>query len=155
MRVLCGLGALVFLYLAVIPSGLIYSTLDSACAGPGCEVSTVSQILLIVLYGACALALLGTALVFTDYALRARPGAERRIGRALRLAALVIGIALFLMFSAAYPLGGAIATGLAAITWGWIWIVDRDRDRGGGPDHGAATNGHDANGHRALREGRL
>jgi hypothetical protein len=150
MRILSGLGALTFLYLAVIPSGLIYSTLNSACAGPGCEVSTLAQVLLTALYASCALALLGTAAVFADHALRGRLETQQRLPRALTVSALVIGIALFAMFSAAYPLGGAIAALLAAITGGWIWLLNRTR---AGPQQDGFIPS--ANGHRRWRGGRI
>ena len=153
MRILSGLGAMTFLYLAVIPSGLIYSTLDSACAGPGCEVSTLAQVLLSALYATCALVLLGAAAAFADHALHGHLETQQRLPRVLTASALVIGIALFAMFSAAYPLGGAIAALLAAITGGWIWLLSCARTGPQQvPDAGSITG---ANGHRRRRGGRI
>ena len=83
MRVLTALGAAVFIYLGLIPAGLIYSTLDSACAGEACSASLLSRIAFTCLYAACLLALLGTAALLADYTRRGTIEAQERIPPAL------------------------------------------------------------------------
>ena len=147
MRALSGLAALVFLYLALIPAGLIYSTVDSACAGSGCETSIPSRVLFTVVYATCLAALLGTAGVFAHHAATGAIETQHRLPRALALTGIVIGIALIVLFSFAYPLGGAIAVALAAAAY---LLVRRQARRGGDPGAEisavAGGNGHHKNG---------
>ncbi|HKJ36246.1 MAG TPA: hypothetical protein VKA36_06740 [Solirubrobacterales bacterium] len=115
MRVLAGIGAFVFLYLALIPAGLIYSTLDSACAGPGCESSTAAKVAFTAIYSLCLIAVLGTAALFAGYAATGSATAAHRLPRALAATGGVIGAALFVLFAVAFPLGGAVALALALL----------------------------------------
>lgn len=152
MRVLCGFGAVVLLYLAVIPVGLTYSTFDSACAGPGCESSTLLRLALAVIYVACAAALLGSAALFAAYAARGGLGAQRRLPRALAVSGGVIGIATFGLFLIAYPVGGAFALAPALATY---LLVRRSGRRRVEASSGGSPNGHGGhapavNGHRVL-----
>ena len=152
MRVLCGIGAFVLLYLAVIPIGLTYSSFDSACAGPGCESSTLLRLALTLIYVACAVVLLGSAGLFAAYAARGGLGAERRLPRALAVTGAVVGIATFSLFLIAYPVGGVFALSLAVATY--VLVRFSGRRRVGDPP-GPSTNGHKrhapvANGHRVL-----
>jgi hypothetical protein len=133
VRVLAAIGALAFLYLALIPAGLIYSTLDSACAGEGCETSVASRIAFTALYGACLAAVLGTAALFAHYAVSGSPAAERRLPRALGATGAVVGTVLFALFFVAFPLGGAVALGLALTSFILI------RFRGPGSENGPSA----------------
>lgn len=132
VRVLAGIGALLFLYLALIPAGLVYSTLDSACAGEGCETSVASRVAFSLLYAACLVAVLGTAALFAHYAATGSPAAQRRLPRALGATGAVIGTVLFVLFFVAFPLGGAVALGLASASFVLIRLGGRG-DGGGRP----------------------
>jgi multisubunit Na+/H+ antiporter MnhC subunit len=151
MRVLCGFGAAALLYLAVIPIGLTYSIFDSACAGPGCESSTLLRLALTMIYLACAATLLGTAALFAAYAARGGSGAERRLPRALALTGGVVGVATFSLFLIAYPAGGAFALSLAVATYVLVRLTGHRRADGPGPSvNGYRTHAPGANGNRAL-----
>lgn len=163
MRVLAGLGALLFLYLAIIPAGLIYSTLDSACAGAACETSVVSRVGFTVLYGACLAAILGTAGLFAHYAASGREEAQSRLPRALALTGSIVGAALFVLFLVAFPVAGASVLALALAGYLGVRIAGRDQGRqdeppdGGlhlGPPQPSGNGRHSGNGHRALRGSR-
>ncbi len=117
MRVLSALGSVLFLYLAVIPAGLINATLDSACAGPACETSVLSGIVFTLVYAVCAVAILATAGLFAHFAVAGSLEAQRRLPRALALTALAVGICAFLLFAVAEPAGGLLAAALAAGTY--------------------------------------
>ena len=131
MRVLAALGALLFLYLAIIPAGLIYSTFDSACDGDACETTLLSQIFFTALYGACLAAILGTAGLFAAYAARGTLETQQRLPRALAVTGSVVGIAVFALFVLAFPLGGAIALTLAVAGYALVRLKAA-RDGGGG-----------------------
>jgi len=152
MRLLCGFGALALLYLALIPIGLIYSTVDSACAGPGCESSTLLRLAFTVIYAACGASLLGTAALFASYALGGGLRAERRLPGALALTGIVVGTATFSLFLIAFPAGGMFALSLAAATY----LMVRVTGRGGASDsrdpstNGAGPAAGSSNGNRAL-----
>ena len=113
MRVVSGIGAIVFGWLALIPFSLIASTFDSACTGPGCETPLPLEVLLVALYCLTLLVLGGAALVFADHAVRGRPEALARQPLALRACAAVVGVTLFVLFCATTPIGGAVATLIA------------------------------------------
>jgi hypothetical protein len=157
VRVLVGIGALLFLYLALIPAGLIYSTLDSACAGEACETSVASKVAFSLLYAACLVAVLGTAALFAHYAATGSPAAQRRIPRALGLTGAVIGAALFALFLVAFPLGGAVALGLALASFFLIRLRSRGHEDstssaparlGPLPEPESSGNGASGNGNR-------
>lgn len=147
MRVLCALGAIVFLYLALIPAGLVASTLDSACAGEACETSVLSRVGFTALYGLCLVALLGSALLFANHAIRLDGRSGERLVRSLALTGAVVGITLFVLFFVAFPLGGLVALGVAGVVYYALFRL-RERDRGPDP----SGNGHRPGG---LRTGRL
>lgn len=156
MRFLAALGALLFLYLAIIPAGLIYSTLDSACAGGACETSVLSRVLFTALYGACLLAIVGTAGLFAAYAVRGTLETQQRLPRAMALTGSVVGIALFVLFAVAFPLGGAVALALAAGGYLGVRVHARrgqEAEPGSDPSGNGhpRLNGHSENGHRTIR----
>ena len=147
MRVLSGLAALVFGYLALIPAGLIYSTLDSACAGPGCETSIPSRVLFTLIYSACLAALLGTAGVFAHHAATGTIETQRRLPRALALTGIVVGISLVVLFVFAFPLGGAVAVAVAAAAYLGLRLHSRSSTDAGTEIAAVARgNGHSSNG---------
>jgi hypothetical protein len=137
VRVLTGLGALLFAYLALIPIGLIGSLLDSSCAGAGCERELAIQIPLGLLYAACLLAVLGTAVALATHAATGSLPAQRRIGGALAVTTGVVSVTLFALFALAFPLGAAICAGVATLTLTVLWLVNREPR---GPR--AGPNGH-------------
>ncbi len=72
MRVVSGLGAALFAYLALIPFTLIANAFDNSCAGTGCETPLTIEVLFVALYLASLLVLGATAVLFADHALRGR-----------------------------------------------------------------------------------
>ncbi len=143
MRVLAGVGAIVFLYLGLIPGGLVYSTLDSACAGSGCETSTLSKIGFTALYSLCLVAIWGSAALFAHHAWRGQIETQDRLVRGLIASAAIIGLTVFVIFALTEPLGGGIAFAAALVAY--VSIVRRRPEVTGGAD--AATNGYSPNGH--------
>jgi hypothetical protein len=117
MRVVSGIGAAVFAYLALIPFTLIASSFDNACTGPGCETPLPVAVLFGVLYCASLLVLGGTAVVFADHAIRGRPETLTLAPAALRACGAVIGVTLFLLFCTISPIGGLVATAIGVGTW--------------------------------------
>ena len=117
MRVVSGIGAAVFAYLALIPFSLIASAFDNACTGPGCQTPLPLEVLFVVLYCASLIVLGGTALVFADHAVRGRPETLALEPVALRACGAVVGVTLFLLFCAIAPIGGLIATAIGIATW--------------------------------------
>lgn len=150
MRVLAAIGTIGFLYLAVIPAGLVYSTLDSACAGQGCETSTASKVALTAIYGACLVAVLGTAALFAAHAASGSHRSQERLVRGLTVSAKVIGLALLALFTIAFPLGAAIA--LAAAGGGFA-VVHRLADRARRRIPGPGANGPGSLNGRSLDGG--
>ncbi len=134
---LSGLAAILFLYLAVIPAGLVASTVDSACAGGGCETSLISRAGFSLLYGACTIALVGSALLFANHALRYTASSQDRLVSFLALTGAVVGATLFILFFVAFPVGGLVALAIAGAT---LLTLLRRRGRGSEPD--VSGNGH-------------
>lgn len=154
MRLLAGVAALLFLYLALIPAGLIYSTLDSACSGPGCDATALARVLLTLLYGACLVVVVGTAALFGDYAVRGTPRTQRRLPPALAVTGVVIGIAVYVLFTIAFPAGGAVALAVAIVGLLLVRLRRGGREARAPEDPEgelaaiARGNGHSPNGHR-------
>ncbi len=136
MRLLAALGAMLFLYLAVIPAGLVYSTIDSACQGAGCNTPFFARVGLVTLYSACFVAIFGTATLFARHALAGSIETQDRLVSGLRVSAAVIGFTLFVLFAIATPLGGVIA--LVPAIAGYVLISRCAPDAGGN----GKTNGH-------------
>lgn len=144
MRVLALIGALAFLYLAIIPAGLIHSTVDSACAGEGCATSTISRVGFTTLYGLCLAALLTSAGLFVAHAVRNTHASQERLLRGLANTGAIVGGALFALFAVAFPLGAAVAFALAAPAY--VAIRRGHPARRPEPPLTAAVNGHGPNG---------
>jgi hypothetical protein len=117
MRVVSGIGAVVFGWLALIPFSLIASTFDNACTGPGCETPLPIEVLFVALYCTTLLVLGGTAVVFADHAVRGRPEALALEPVALRACGAVVAVTLFLIFCTSWPIAGLIATVIGIATW--------------------------------------
>ena len=117
MRVVSGIGAAVFAYLALIPFTLIVNAFDNSCAGTGCETPLAIEVLFVALYLASLIVLGATAVLFADHALRGRPETLNRVPVALRACGAVIGVTLFLLFCTISPIGGVIATVIGIGTW--------------------------------------
>jgi hypothetical protein len=132
MRVIAGLGAVLFAYLALIPGGLVFATLDNSCDGCGEDLAVA--IVLTAAYVLCFLGLLVAALSLARYALH--PGSEEgsRVGTALAIAAALTGLTLFALFVVAFPIGGVAIAAIGAGLYLWL------RARPGPPD--PRSNGH-------------
>jgi hypothetical protein len=117
MRIVSGIGAVVFGWLALIPFSLIVSTFDNACTGPGCETPLPVEVLFVALYCLTLLALGGTAVVFADHAIRGRAETLALEPVALRVCGAVVGVTLFLLFCTIAPVGGILATVIGVGTW--------------------------------------
>ncbi len=114
MRFVAALGALVFLYLALIPGGLLLSTLDSACAGEGCDSSPAASAFFSFLYTACLITLVGTAGLFAHHAVRGSIETQQRLPRGMAASMAVIALTTFSLFAFAWPLGALLALLVAA-----------------------------------------
>jgi hypothetical protein len=144
MRWLALFGAFAFAYLAIVPAGLVISTVDSACSGSECETSLASDILLGALYVACFIGVAGTAAVLALYATGPSVARERLIRRALTLALAAVGATLFALFAFAFPAPALFTLGVGGIVYGGLRFRYGPR-RAGPPDPSA-------NGHGELRE---
>jgi hypothetical protein len=125
VRIISAVGAALFVYLAVIPAGLIFATLDSACAGPACETSVLSRIVFTLVYAACAVAILATAGLLARYTALGTPEVQRQLPRALAVTGFAIGGCAFLLFALAEPAGGLVAAALGGGTY--LAVVTRGR----------------------------
>lgn len=143
VRILSGLGALFFVYLALIPGGLIGSTLDSSCAGSGCETSLLSKVAFTAIYGLCGLALVGVAAALANHTLRGTVATERRVQRGLAGAAVIFAGSAFALFAFVYPIAGGVGLLLAAVIYLTLKRLERPTRE---PD--PRRSGHSRNGHR-------
>jgi hypothetical protein len=134
--VLSALAAILFLYLALIPGGLIVFTLDSACAGEACETSVPAGVVLTVLYGLCLVALLAAAALFAGHARRMTVASQERLVRFLPVVGAVVGVTLYALFLVASPLYALVALALAVAAY----VALRLR-RGGGRGADVSGNG--------------
>jgi hypothetical protein len=129
VRAIALLGALLFLYLAVIPAALVGSTIDPGCES--CGYSAPVTAYLVIAFAACSLALAGSALSLAAFA--ARPSRETgRLARgSLRVSAAAIGGLLFSEFALAYPVAALV---IAAVSLSTGWLITRRRSpRAGTP----------------------
>jgi hypothetical protein len=134
MRIVAGLGFLVFAYLTLIPAGLVIATVDPSCADGGCDESLALTVALTILYGACTLALATTAGALGGYAISPGLQAARRIAAALAVSAAAIGVALFALLAISFPIAGAVIALVGVGLYTWL------RRRPGPPD--PRSNGH-------------
>lgn len=130
MRVIAVLGALFFAYLAVIPAALVGSTVDPACsASSSCGYATPVTVYLVAAFAACSLGLLAAGLSLAVFAASPSPSSARRVGPALRLSALGVGLLLFSEFVLAYPVAAPVI--LAVSVAGALLITRVPRRRAG------------------------
>jgi hypothetical protein len=120
VRVLAAIGFVVFAYLLLIPASLFASTVDSACAGSGCDVGLAERILLGALYVACAAAVAFAALSFAAYALRPSAASLTAIRRSLAASAAAVGVVAFVLLALAYPIAGLALAATGAVTLIWL-----------------------------------
>lgn len=117
MRVIAAIGSVVFAYLAIIPAGLVISTIDPACAGGECETSLARDIPLTVGYIGAFLAVGGTSAALSLYSFRPSAAGERWIRRALGASVLAVGATLGLLFAIAEPLAAAVTLAIGGGTY--------------------------------------
>lgn len=142
MRIVAGIGALLFAYLALVPGGLVLSTLDSPCAGGTCGTGLGSDIVLVVTYGATLAAIAGTSAALSLYAIRPTAGGERLIRRMLGLSVAAVALAFLVIFAIAQPVAALVTVAIGALTYG---LVARSARR---PPFDPSANGHgEMNGH--------
>jgi hypothetical protein len=123
VRALAVIGALLFAYLALIPALLVGATVDPGCES-GCEFAMPITVYLVIAFGACALALLGSAAGFAAYAARPSRASVRLLGRSLRLSALTVAILLLSEFALGYPVAAAV---IAVVSLLGGWMITRPR----------------------------
>ena len=142
MRVLAAIGAVVFAYLAIIPAGLVVSTVDPACAGGACRTGLGRDILMVVAYSATFVAVAGTSAAFSLYAFRRTVGRERLIRTMLLASVATVGLTFMLLFAIAQPIAAVVTVAIGAGTY---WLLRRGERRSGfdpSANGHASTNGH-------------
>lgn len=117
------IGALLFAYLALIPALLVGATVDPGCES-GCGFAAPITVYLVIAFGACALALLGSAVGFATYAVRPSRASGTLLGRSLRISAATVAFLLFSEFALVYPLAAAV---IAAVSLLGGWLITRPR----------------------------
>ena len=108
MRWLVLAGSVLFAYLALIPGGLVISTLDPACAGPDCDQPLAEDILLGALYVLSFVSVVACSATMAFYFFRTTVRGELLIRRALVFAVAVAGATLLTQFALALPLRRAV-----------------------------------------------
>ena len=146
MRWLVLAGSVLFAYLALLPGGLVISTIDPACAGPDCEGSLAEDILLGSLYALCFAAVVACSATMALYFFRTTVGTERWIRRALIAALAAVGLTLLAQFAVALPFAALFTVAVGAAVYGTLrWFNAPEK-----PDlpHDPSSNGHGKlNGH--------
>ena len=111
MRWLVLAGSVLFAYLALIPGGLVISTLDPACAGPDCDQPLAEDILLGALYVLCFAAVVACSAAMVLYFFRTTVRGELLIRRALVFALAVAGATLLAQFALDFPFAALFTVG--------------------------------------------
>jgi hypothetical protein len=146
MRWLVLAGSVLFTYLALIPGGLVVSTLDPACAGPDCDQPLAEDILMGILYALSFASLVACSLTMVFYFFRTTVRGELLIRRAIVFAVAVVGATLLAQFALAFPFaalftvaaGGAVYVALRQFS-------AREAEKA---LHDPSSNGHgELNGH--------
>ena len=143
MRWLVLAGSVLFAYLALLPGGLVISTIDPACAGPDCDQPLAEDILLGSLYALCFAACVGCTAAMIVYFFRTTVQNERWIGRALIAALVAVGLTLLVQFALTFPFAALFTVAVGAAAYGTLRHMNR-------PDrpHDPSSNGHaKLNGH--------
>lgn len=146
MRWLSLLGAIVFAYLAITPAGLIFSTVDSACAGGDCQTPLAQDILLVALYAFCLAGIAGTSVLLGMYFFRQSAERERLIRKTLVGALAAVGTTLFALFALAYPIAALFTLGVGGMVFGTLTYLNGPKRKP--PPVEPSSNGHGKlNGH--------
>ena len=146
MRWLVLAGSVLFAYLALLPGGLVVSTVDPACAGPDCDQPLAQDILLGVLYALCFAAVLSCSVTMALYFFRTTVGGEVWIRRALVMALAAVGVTLLAHFALTFPLAALFTAAVGGAIYGTLRRMNAPEDERG--PHDPSSNGHGKlNGH--------
>ncbi len=138
MRWLVLAGSVVFAYLALIPGGLVVSTLDSACAGPDCGQPLAEDILLGVLYVLSFATLVACSVAMAFYFFRTTARGELLIRRALVAAVAVAGATLLVQFALELPFAALFTVAAGAA----VYVTLRHMNAPKPASHDPSSNGH-------------
>jgi len=146
MRWLVLVGSVLFAYLALIPGGLVISTLDPACAGPDCDQPLAEGILLTVLYAVSFVSIVACSASMALYFFRTTVRGELLIRRALVFAVAVAGATLLAQFALELPVAALITVGVGGAVYGTLrYLNAREAESAA---HDPSSNGHGKlNGH--------
>ncbi len=117
MRIVTGIGAFGFAWLALIPVALLAYTFDSGCSAPGCGTALPVEVVLVALYGAIMLTVGATMLLLADYTVRARPRSLALVPVALRACAVAVGLTLFFFVCLFSAIAGVVVAVIVVGTW--------------------------------------
>ena len=135
-----------FAYLALVPGGLVISTIDSACAGPSCDQPLAEDILLGGLYGVCFAAVVACSGAMALYFFRTTVENERLIRRALVIALGTVGATLLAQFALTSPFAALFTLAVGGVVYGTLRFLYAPEPAPEPPD--PSTNGHGKlNGH--------
>ena len=144
MRWLVLAGSVVFVYLALIPGGLVVSTLDSACAGPECDQPLAEDIFLGVLYALSFVTLVACSAAMSFYFFRTTVQGERLIRRALVAAVAVAGVTLLAQFALELPVAALFTVAVGDAVYAMLRHWNAPKPVAQDP----SSNGHgELNGH--------
>ena len=146
MRWLVLAGSVLFAYLALLPGGLVISTIDPACAGPDCDQPLAEDILLGALYVLCFAAVVACSASMVLYFFRTTVENERWIRRALVLALAAVAATLLAQFALVFPFAALFTVAVGAAVYGTLRHLNAPKPEVPQPD--ASSNGHGKlNGH--------
>ncbi len=146
MRWLVLAGAILFAYLALLPGGLVISTLDPACAGPDCDQPLAEDILLGALYALSFAAIAACSVAMCLYFFRTTAANEAWIRRALLAALGAIGLTLLAQFALTFPFAALFTVATGAGVYGALRYLNAAAAPKPPPD--PSSNGHGKlNGH--------
>jgi hypothetical protein len=103
VRVLAALGALLFVYLAVIPAAVVGATLDPSCAGSSCSYSAPVTVYLVFGFSLCAITLGASSVSLAAYAIRPSQVNGRHVRRSLQASVAVVGLLLLSELALPHP----------------------------------------------------
>jgi hypothetical protein len=146
MRWLVLAGSILFAYLALLPGGLVISTVDPACAGPDCDQPLAEDVVLGALYVLCFVAVVACSAAMALYFFRTSVENERWIRRALVFALAAVGATLLAQFALVFPFAALFTVAVGAAVYGTLRHFNAPEPKGPHPD--PSQNGHGKlNGH--------
>jgi hypothetical protein len=146
MRWLVLAGSVLFAYLALIPGGLVVSTLDPACAGPDCDQPLAEDVLLGALYVLCFATIAACSATMALYFFRTTARGELYIRRSLVFALAAAGATLLAQFARAYPCAALFTVAVGGAVYGTLRYLNAPKPGPLPPD--PSSNGHGKlNGH--------